>query len=88
MVFDASVGTGTPTLLGIVFNKVDGSVHTPVAPVEGACELVVPDRVVQVPTDCDGTLVDVDVQDKSPVEVVLHPEQVVKVIMENCCTLI
>lgn len=26
-----------PVLVGVVFNKADGSVHTPVSPVEGAC---------------------------------------------------
>ena len=37
LVFDVSLGWANPTLLWIVFHKVDGSVHTPVSPTEWAC---------------------------------------------------
>lgn len=37
LVFDVSLGWANPTLLWIVFHKVDWSVHTPVSPVEWAC---------------------------------------------------
>lgn len=65
------VTTAIPALIGIVFHKIDGSVHTPVAPVAWACVLTTPDRDVAVITDCVGTTVPTPVNGKIAEEVII-----------------
>ena len=61
----------TPNLLWIVFNKIDWTVHTPVAPVEWACVAVVANRQVDVLEDCDLNTTATDVNWNVAQEVIL-----------------
>lgn len=85
LVFDVSAWWANPPLLWIVFHAIDGSTRTPVAPVEWACEVAIPDRVVTIVQDCAWTTEDVNVQWTSPIEVVIHPTQAIKVVVDKTC---
>ncbi|HNG96895.1 MAG TPA: hypothetical protein PLW93_01335 [Candidatus Absconditabacterales bacterium] len=69
LVFDVSAGGANPPLLGIVFHKIDATVHTPTAPVEGACGLT--NRQINVIEDCAGATTATDVAGEVAKEVIL-----------------
>lgn len=77
----------TPNLLWIVFHKVDWTTHTPVAPVEWACVVAVPNRQVDVLEDCAWTTTATDVSWNVAQEVILSGStKAIPVRVEECET--
>ena len=80
------VSESTPVLIGIVFNKIDASVHTPISPVEWSCEVIIANRQIPVIEDCTLATTPTDVNWKIAEEVILWwSTKVIPVrIQENC----
>lgn len=80
------VSESTPVLIGIVFNKIDASIHTPISPVEWSCEVIIANRQIPVIEDCALATTPTDVNWKIAEEVILWwSTKVIPVrIQENC----